>query len=130
MSGGVLGVGALAVTAAALGLLLRSRSRESAFLLTLAAGVAVLMAVAGEILPLVGQLRDWTDRTTLPAAPLTAVLKAVGIALAGELAAHYCRDAGESGLAKAVELAEQIAILTVSLPLLTQVLELIGEMAP
>lgn len=127
MSGSVLAWGGAAVTAAVLGLLLRSRSRESAFLLTLAAGIVLMGAVVQEIVPLVGQLREMTEETGLSAGPLTAVLKAVGIALGGELAAHYCRDAGETGLAKAVELAEQASIVTVALPLLTQVLALIQE---
>ena len=117
-----------ALCAAVMALLLRSRSRESAFLLTLGAGVLVAAAALEELIPLLGQLSRLTADSGLPSEPLSAVLKAVGIALAGEFTAHYCRDAGESGLAKAVELAEQVAIGVVALPLMTQVLGLIQEM--
>ena len=55
------------------------------------------------------------------------MLKAVGITIAGQLAAQLCKDAGESALAYAVELAAKAAVLAAAFPLLRQLFDTIGE---
>lgn len=56
------------------------------------------------------------------------LLKAVGMALIGRMAAHLCHDAGESALAEVVQLAARLGILAVSLPLLLQLMEFFEEL--
>ena len=58
------------------------------------------------------------------------LFKALGICYLTQFAADSCRDAGESALAVKAEIAGRIAVLLISLPLLSQVastaMDLIG----
>lgn len=56
------------------------------------------------------------------------LLKAVGMALVGRMAAHLCRDAGESALAEVLQLASRLCILAVSLPLVLQLMDFFEEL--
>lgn len=58
------------------------------------------------------------------------LLKSVGMTILGQLASFLCKDAGESTLAYAVQLAAKVGVLAVSLPLLTQLLSLFEELTP
>ncbi len=59
---------------------------------------------------------------------LNILLKAVGVAVMGEVAVLVCGDAGQASLGKAVQLLTSAVILWISLPLYTQILTLIEEL--
>ncbi len=59
---------------------------------------------------------------------LNILLKAVGVAVVGEIAELVCSDAGQASIAKAVQILTAAVILWISLPLYTQILELIEEL--
>ena len=52
-------------------------------------------------------------------------MKTAGIAIVTRLASEFCRDAKEGGLASAVELAGTALALSVALPLMTAVLDML-----
>ncbi len=56
------------------------------------------------------------------------LLKAVGVAITGEIAGLICNDAGQSSLAKAVQILTTAVILWIALPLYAQILSLIEEL--
>lgn len=51
------------------------------------------------------------------------VVKTAGVAIVTRLSADFCKDAGEGGLASAVELAGTVLALSAVLPLMTAVVE-------
>ena len=59
---------------------------------------------------------------------LNILLKAVGVAIMGEVAVLVCKDAGQGSLGKAVQILTSAVILWISLPLYTQILTLIEEL--
>lgn len=56
---------------------------------------------------------------------LELLLKALAIAVACGLTSSLCRDCGESALAEKAELAGKLAILALTVPLITQLLALL-----
>ncbi len=52
------------------------------------------------------------------------LFKAVGIAVLTESCADICRESGESGIAKGVELAGKVEILLLCIPLINQILDM------
>ncbi len=56
------------------------------------------------------------------------LLKALGIALLVSISASFCRDLGEEGVASKLELCGKGAILSLSLPVLQEILKFVGEM--
>ena len=119
---------ALAVTAALLTLVVKKQSPELALVLSLCAcalGAALLLRRAEPILSLA---RSLADRAELDEALTGPLWKCLGLGLLTELSAAVCADAGQSALAKLIELGGGILCLAVSLPLIDAVLELIRSL--
>ena len=55
------------------------------------------------------------------------VMKAVGIALLGEITGNLCSDAGNSSLGKTYQILTTVVILWISLPLFTSLIEIIEK---
>ena len=58
----------------------------------------------------------------------TVMLKGTGTAILGQSAVEICRDCGENAIANGAEICTKAAILLISLPLITELMELAGEM--
>ena len=58
------------------------------------------------------------------------MIRAVGVAIVAEFGAQLCRDAGEGALAGRVELAGRATMLTLALPLLTDLVTRLSAMMP
>ncbi len=123
----IFSVGACALCAVVLGALIKRSNREFALLTAAAACIFILLSALDRLGPLLAQIEGLAEAGELYGQVLPPVLKAVGIALAGELVSRICKDAGESALAYTVELASKAAVLGVSLPLLLQVFEYLEE---
>ena len=126
----MLKVAALCVAVAMICSALRLQRPEMATAVSLAAGLAVLTLLFGEI----RQAGSWLDvfRTLMGSdGDLTAtILKGAGIAVVSELGAQLCADAGESALAGRVTLASRIAMLGLCAPLLKELTGLLGKALP
>ena len=124
-AGELFGLAACAVCAAALGAVVKRSSREHALLLAAVTAVLLLLAALEGAGPLFRELEGLSS--AFPGECFPVMLKAVGITIAGQLAAQLCKDAGESALAYAVELAAKAAVLVAAFPLLLQLFDTIGE---
>lgn len=98
-----------------------------AFLLTLTAGVLILLRafdlVGGTMQRFSGLLAQGgiTQSLYLP------VLKTVGVAVVVRIISALCRDSGQSALAAKLEIVGAVLALSMCLPLLEQVLELVAD---
>ncbi len=119
---------AAALTAAAIGLLIRRHDPELALLLSACTVVLILLAASGflkslkELTDAVKTIAGSSDTLTGP------VLKCVGIAIITRLASELCRDASQGAAAAAVELAGTVCALSVAMPLVMGMLKMIGGM--
>lgn len=115
----------LALAAALLTLLVRKQAPELALVLSLCAcilGAAVLLEAMKPLLSLASSLAERAGLEDDLAEPLW---KCLGMGLLTEFSAGLCADAGQSALAKLVELGGGVLCLCVALPLLQAVLALI-----
>ena len=103
------------------------QSRDLGMLLSLA--VCVLLALgAMEFLEPVMELLDELKRLgELDGGAVGILLRCAGIGIISELAGLLCADAGEGAMGRALQICANAAILWLSLPLLRQVLTMIGE---
>ena len=118
---------AIALCAAVFGVYLRQHSPAFAVLLSLLAGILILLPA----LDAIGQV--WDSASRLMSAKIDGevyvpVIKAVGIAVVVRVASEVCRDAGEGSIGSKLELAGVAAAIAVCLPLMEQVIRLIGGM--
>ncbi len=110
-----------------LALVLGKQSKEMGLLLTLAVCVLVSIAALGFLEPVAELLRELRDLGELDGQALSILIKCAGIGVLSELASILCADAGEGAMGKALALLSSGAMLWLSLPLLRQLLDMIGE---
>lgn len=55
------------------------------------------------------------------------MIKIAGLTYAGEFTSNICKDAGHQALASQIEFALRLTILTMSLPIITSMIEMIGN---
>ena len=87
--------------------------------------MAVAMAYLGPVLELMETLQELGG---LDGDMTSILLKSVGIGLVTEIAGLICADSGNASLGKSLQLLGTVAILWLSVPLFTSLLELIQEM--
>lgn len=119
---------AVAVIAALCCAVLRQYSRDIALVLALAAGIMILIFSAQPLQQIMETLSQLTETAGLSTEIITPVVKTVGIGMVTYTAAEICRDAGERGLASFVEIGGSLVALLVTLPLVSAVLKVLGEL--
>ena len=110
-----------------IGTLLKQYCREHALFCVRGACAAVGIAAAAYLTPIVSQMQELFAKTSLPAAYLEILWKALGICYITGIAGDLCQDCGESALAKTVELWGRLSLVLLSLPLLETLLRTVTE---
>ena len=124
----VLKVAVTGVIAAICAITVRKQAPELALLLTIAAGVLIVLFCSGALATVVKFAGELAEIGGVSPELFEPVLKVTGIALITRLSAEFCKDAKEGALASAVEAGGTVLALLCALPLLTAVLELLREL--
>ena len=116
-------VSAACLICAAIGKVLEKHNKEYALATSVvcACGITVLVLVA--ILPVRDQLEALLDGNGTLNTYLKLLMKSLTVCYIAGFSASACRDAGESGLARGVELAARITIAGLYLPVLVELLK-------
>ncbi len=117
----------LALLALVLSMTLKKDAPAIAFLLTLAAGVVILLHVFSRIGDSMLRLESLLSQSGMDGSLYLPVAKAVGAAAVVRVMGSLCRDAGQSALAVKLEIAGTVIALSFCLPLLEQVMGLIAD---
>lgn len=121
-------IAAAAVAAAMCAVVVRRQSPEIALALGIGACVLIVLSCSGALESAV-ELADKLAQTGgLSAQVVEPVMKTAGIAIVTRLAADFCKDAKEGGLASAVELGGTALALAAALPLMTAVLDVLAQL--
>ena len=82
---------------------------------------------AGKLSYLITSLRNIQQYVPVDTEYMTILLKMIGITYIGQFCAGVCKDAGYSAVAGQIEIYGRLAVLAVSMPVLTALLETIHE---
>ncbi len=104
---------------------LKREAGELSLLLSIATSMILLSLVTAGAIEILSLLRQLAETADISNALLAPMLKVLGIEVITNLVVHICRDAGESGIASAVELAGAVCALYASIPVIQAVLILI-----
>lgn len=123
-------IAAFAVITALLAVMLRQYRPEIALLASLASGLLIVLAVVEQVTGILHSISEIAEDVGIDRAALSVIFKVVGISYLAGFAADTCRDAGESALAGKVELAAKILLLSLTLPLIKEVLGSVSSLLP
>ncbi|MGD9155000.1 MAG: stage III sporulation protein AD [Bacillota bacterium] len=105
--------------------ILRKQRPEIAVLLTIAAAGLILGILIKKVSAILAVLETMAAQAELNRVYWQLILKIVGFAYLAGFGAQICRDAGENSMAAKIELAGKISILSLGLPVLAGLVEVI-----
>ena len=111
----------IALLCAAAVLILKPIKGEMGGLLRIGGGIAVLLLVVPVLGEVVGEMTVLFAGSEIDRFA-TVMLRAIGIALLTRICTDVCRDVGEGAIASGVELAGKVAILTLCLPMIREII--------
>ena len=124
----ILKAAALALAAGVLGLVLRKTNPEYSLLLGLSVTAVILLSA----LRFLDGLRSLADTAARMGGGdlklLSPILKCLAVAIVTQTAAGLCRDASQSSAAAAVEFAGSVCAMSVALPLLMSMLNMVNAL--
>lgn len=97
--------------------------KEYAMLVGLVTVIVILFFTADTLETAIEHITLITEKSGVDARYFTAVIKVVGVAYVTQFASEILRDGGESAIALKVELAGKVFILGLTLPIVTEFLE-------
>lgn len=110
-----------------LSMTLKKDAPAIAFLLTLTAGVLILLRAFALVGGMMQRFSGLLTQGGITQSLYLPVLKTVGVAVVVRIMSALCRDSGQSALAAKLEIMGAILALSMCLPLLEQVLELVAD---
>lgn len=123
----IIGIG---LTGLVIIIILKQYKPEYAIYVSIIAGIIILFFAMDKISGIVNLLQSISDKTYINKTFLSILLKITGIAFITEFAVSICSDAGEKAIASKIEIGSKVIIVTMSIPIITSLLELIIEILP
>lgn len=108
-------------------LIVEKNNKEIGILLVLVVSMCVFLSVFMSVKEIIIVLKKLADGAGINHAYLELLLKVTGIAYLVEIVKNVCMDAGNSALASKTELAGKVSIAILAIPLITNVVSLIGS---
>ncbi len=118
----IVGIGLITCIAC---LIVRQVKPDVASIIMMAGGVVILLMVVDYVAQIFDVFKVIIDKTGLTSNLFSIVLKIVGVGYLTEFAANICSDTGCNSLADKILLAGKILILVMSLPIVTNIVEIV-----
>lgn len=111
-------------------IILKQYKPEFAIYVSIIAGVTILILSLYKISGIINLLTDISNRANINSDFLKIILKITGIAILTEFAVSICTDCGEKAIANKIDIGGQIIIITISLPIISSLLETVIKVLP
>ena len=109
--------------------LLKAGKPEFAMAVSLGTCILLLLYAVGTLSDILGEVKRMLRLVNLPEEYLKILFKILGISYLAEFGSALCKDAGQGAIAGQIEFVGKLAILAVSLPVVTTLFETISRMA-
>ena len=123
----IIGIGLLTLVII---IILKQYKPEFAIYASIIAGILILVIAFEKMTGIIELLQTISNKTYINKSFLTILIKITGIAFLTEFAVSICSDAGEKAIASKIEIGSKIIIITMSMPIITSLLELVVEILP
>ena len=111
-------------------ILLKQYRPEFAVYISLLTGVLILVLVMDQLAGIISLLQSLANKTSINMTFLSLLLKITGIAFLSEFAVSICKDSGEGAIASKIEIGSKIVIISMSIPIISSLLEIILKILP
>ena len=119
---------AFSLVATILIVLIKEQRKEIALMLTIIASIWIIVFAIDEISQIINLLSNLTEKSGINKDYLMIIIKVTGIAYIVEFGKNICQDAGQSAIATKLEMAGKVAIVSLSIPILSALLTVLSGM--
>lgn len=124
----ILKIAAVGIVTAFCSLTLRETKSELSLMVAIAGGCLILLMLLDYFTDIFGSVMSLIDRAGIGDNVIKSVVKIIGIGYVTEFSAGIVEDAGNKSLAEKMVMAGKVIILAVSLPILTAIFDIVGEL--
>ncbi len=109
-------------------LVIDKKEKDLSLVLTICTCCCVCLFIASFLDPVMEFIHALQDIALVDTQSMGVVMKVVGVGIVAEVSSLICQDAGRSALGKVVQIGATVLILWVSLPLFSNLIELVSKM--
>lgn len=111
-------------------LIVKQVKPEIAVVLGMAGGIVMILMLVDSLMGIVSSFTSILKKSGLTSSIFSVVLKIVGVGYLTEFSANLCSDSGSNSIADKIMLAGKIIILVISLPIISNIIEIISGLLP
>lgn len=111
-------------------IMLKQYRPEYAIFISILTGVLILFLVMDRLTGIVNLIESIQDKFSINTQFIALLIKITGIAFLSEFAVSVCKDSGEAAIASKIEIGSKIIIISMSIPIISNLLEIILKILP
>ncbi len=123
----IIGIGLIALIII---IMLKQYRPEYAIFISILTGILILFLVMDRLTGIINLIQTIQDKSSVNIQFITLLIKITGIAFLSEFAVSICKDSGEAAIASKIELGSKIIIISMSIPIISSLLEIILKILP
>lgn len=123
----IIGIGLIG---AFISIILKQYKKEFVLPVTLVTGIIIFFLISDKLSAIINLLRSLSEKAGVQSEFIKILLKLTGIAFLTEFAINICKDAGENAISTKIEWGGKIIMVTLSIPIISSLLELTLDILP
>ncbi len=123
----IIGIGFIALIII---VIIKQYKPEFAMYVSIIAGTIIIFLSLDKIIGIINLLKNLSNKTGINAEYLVVLLKITGIAILTEFAVTICKDSGENAIASKIDFGGKIIVISMSIPIISALLEVILKIMP
>ena len=120
----------IAIIALIIIIMLKQYRPEYAVFISILTGVLILFLVMDRLTGIINLIESIQSKFSINTQFIALLIKITGIAFLSEFAVSICKDSGEAAIASKIELGSKIIIISMSIPIISNLLEIILKILP
>ena len=123
----IIGIGLIALIII---IMLKQYRPEYAIFISILTGILILFLVMDKLTGIINLVQSINSKFSINTQFIAILIKITGIAFLSEFAVSVCKDSGEAAIASKIELGSKIIIISMSIPIISSLLEIILKILP
>ncbi len=111
-------------------IMLKQYRPEYAIFISILTGILILFLVMDRLTGIINLIETIQDKFSINTKFIALLIKITGIAFLSEFAVSICKDSGEAAIASKIEIGSKIIIISMSIPIISSLLEIILKILP
>lgn len=111
-------------------IMLKQYKPEYAIFISILTGILILFLVMDRLTGIINLIQSIQDKFSVNTQFIALLIKITGIAFLSEFAVSVCKDSGEAAIASKIEIGSKIIIISMSIPIISNLLEVILKILP